>query len=158
MADHQPHNKTDRPTIQQQQQEPWPSVPTPTPASSSSTSAASRSPRIHPIPNHRHSHSMSDALRGVAPASRRHPSVTQVAVQSLIDNPPAPNVPNPAFTGRDWREICIGELVSPDDLTFVELDTAVEEATQVCMAPYKIILYTHREAHRLYARPWWNQT
>ena len=52
-------------------------------------------------------------------------------MQSLIDNPPAPSAPNPAFVGCDWREISIGELVKPDDLKFVELDTGIEEATQV---------------------------
>jgi hypothetical protein len=38
---------------------------------------------------------------------------------------------NPAFIDRDWREISIGELVSPDDLKFVELNTGIEEATNV---------------------------
>lgn len=50
---------------------------------------------------------------------------------SLIDNPPVPNNPDPKFVGRDWRQISIGELVSPDDLKFVEVDTGIEEATDV---------------------------
>jgi hypothetical protein len=49
----------------------------------------------------------------------------------LIDNPPPPKTVDPAFVGRDWREISIGELVSPEDLRFVELDTGIEEATTV---------------------------
>jgi len=50
---------------------------------------------------------------------------------NLIDNPPVPNDPDPKFAGRDWRHISIGELVSPDDLKFVEVDTGIEEATDV---------------------------
>jgi hypothetical protein len=42
-----------------------------------------------------------------------------------------PKTTDPAFVGRDWREISIGELVSPDDLKFVELDTGIEDATNV---------------------------
>ena len=33
--------------------------------------------------------------------------------------------------GRDWRQISIGELVSPNDLRFVEIDTGIEDATNV---------------------------
>ena len=95
-----------------------------------------RTPRVPSGSNHRHRHSnsLSDVLRGVTPAStrsRRQPSLTQAALQSLIDNPPVRNADNPAFAGRDWRQISIGELVTPDDLGFVELDTGIEEATQV---------------------------
>lgn len=84
--------------------------------------------------HHRHSHSLSETLRGVnpgSPRSRRQPSLTQAAIQSLIDNPPVRNAPDPAFAGRDWRHISIGELVSPNDLKFVELDTGIEEATNI---------------------------
>ena len=38
---------------------------------------------------------------------------------------------DPAFSGRDWRQISIGELVSSNDLRFVEVDTGIEEATNV---------------------------
>ncbi|KAL1961214.1 hypothetical protein VTO42DRAFT_3160 [Malbranchea cinnamomea] len=77
--------------------------------------------------------SFSDALR-VAPASpraRRQPSFTQAAVQSLIDNPPSRNPSDPAFSGRDWTQISIGELTSPNDLKWVEIDTGIEEATNI---------------------------
>ncbi|PYI04894.1 hypothetical protein BO78DRAFT_408662 [Aspergillus sclerotiicarbonarius CBS 121057] len=85
------------------------------------------------LPNHQHRQSISDSLRAApgSPRARRQPSLTQSAIQSLIDNPPAPNNVNPAFVGRDWREISIGELVSPDDLKFVEVDTGIEEATNI---------------------------
>jgi hypothetical protein len=49
----------------------------------------------------------------------------------LIDNPPPPKNVDPAFIGRDWQQISIGELVSPEDLRFVEMDTGIEEATNV---------------------------
>ena len=93
-------------------------------------------PRVPTGSNHRHlhSHSLSEVLRGITHAStrsRRQPSLTQAALQSLIDNPPVRNADNPAFAGRDWRQISIGELVTPDNLRFVELDTGIEEATQV---------------------------
>lgn len=101
---------------------------------SRSPSTRSQSLRLsHVSPNHQHRHSLSESLRGApnSPRSRRQPSLTQAAIQSLIDNPPAPNHVNPAFVGRDWREISIGELVSPNDLRFVEIDTGIEDATNV---------------------------
>jgi hypothetical protein len=57
--------------------------------------------------------------------------LNQSALQSLIDNPPPPRNADPAFVDRDWREISIEELISPDDLRFVEMDTGIEEATNV---------------------------
>ncbi|KAK1141126.1 cell separation during budding [Aspergillus melleus] len=105
----------------------------------SSTDSRSSSMRNQPLrlshgsSNHQHRHSLSETLRGApgSPRSRRQPSLNQAAIQSLIDNPPAPNHADPAFAGRDWREISIGELVSPEDLKFVEIDTGIEEATNV---------------------------
>ncbi|KAJ5679036.1 Protein sds23 [Penicillium macrosclerotiorum] len=83
--------------------------------------------------NHQHRQSLSETLRGPpgSPRNRRQPSLTQSAIQSLIDNPPPPKNVDPAFIGRDWREISIGELVSPEDLRFVEMDTGIEEATNL---------------------------
>ena len=86
----------------------------------------------HITSNHKHRQSFSESLRTPgSPRSRRQPSLPHSAIQSLIDNPPAPNSTNPQFAGRDWRQISIGELVSPDDLKFVEADTGIEEATNV---------------------------
>ncbi|CAI7576072.1 unnamed protein product [Penicillium bialowiezense] len=84
-------------------------------------------------PTHQHRQSLSETLRGPpgSPRSRRQPSLPQSAIQSLIDNPPPPKPTDPAFVGRDWRDISIGELVSPDELKFVELDTGIEEATNI---------------------------
>ncbi|KAH8422783.1 cell separation during budding [Aspergillus melleus] len=101
---------------------------------SRSSSMRNQSLRLsHGLSNHQHRHSLSETLRGApgSPRSRRQPSLNQAAIQSLIDNPPAPNHADPAFAGRDWREISIGELVSPEDLKFVEIDTGIEEATNV---------------------------
>jgi hypothetical protein len=80
-----------------------------------------------------HRQSFSDSLRGIPPSprARRQPSLTQAAIQGLIDHPPVRNPADPAFTGRDWRQISIGELISPNNLKFVEVDTGIEEATNV---------------------------
>ncbi|KAI5303795.1 cell separation during budding [Ascosphaera pollenicola] len=66
-----------------------------------------------------------------SPRTRRQPSFTQSAIQSLIDNPPARKGADPAFAGRDWTQITIGELARPTDLQFVEADTNIEEATNL---------------------------
>ncbi|RMJ23069.1 hypothetical protein PHISP_06074 [Aspergillus sp. HF37] len=102
----------------------------------SSTDSRSPSLRNHSrhrsfASNHQHRQSFSESLRGApgSPRAHRPPSLTQSAIQSLIDNPPARNHANPAFAGRDWRQISVGELVSADDLKFVDLDTGIEEAT-----------------------------
>ncbi|KAL4881427.1 hypothetical protein BJY04DRAFT_188882 [Aspergillus karnatakaensis] len=97
-------------------------------------SIGGRTPRLSQVSsNHQHRQSFSESLRAApgSPRARRQPSLTQAAIQSLIDNPPAPQNANPAFAGRDWRDISIGELVSPDDLKFVEVDTGIEEATNI---------------------------
>ncbi|PGH27567.1 hypothetical protein AJ80_00809 [Polytolypa hystricis UAMH7299] len=77
--------------------------------------------------------SFGDSLRAApsSPRARRQPSLTQSAIQSLIDNPPTRNAADPAFSGRDWTQITVGELVSPDDFRFVEADTGIEEATNL---------------------------
>lgn len=92
-----------------------------------------RLPHISPSPNTSHRQSFGESLRNTpqSPRNRRQPSLTQAAIQGLIDNPPARNPADPAFLGRDWRHISIGELAKPADLRFVELDTGIEEATNV---------------------------
>lgn len=110
--------------------------------SSPRSSTESRSPRSrHPSirlshissTNTSHRQSFSDSLRGIpqSPRARRQPSLTQAAIQGLIDNPPVRNPADPAFSGRDWGQISIGELAKPEDLRFVEVDTGIEEATNV---------------------------
>ncbi|KAL1968920.1 hypothetical protein VTN77DRAFT_1281 [Rasamsonia byssochlamydoides] len=96
-----------------------------------------------------HRQSFGDSLRGIPQSprdrDRRQPSLTQAAIQGLIDHPPVQNPADPAFSGRDWRQISIGELVRPDDLKFVEVDTGIEEATNILIdsgAPVLLIRET----------------
>lgn len=77
-----------------------------------------------------HRSSFAENLRQ-SPRSQRHPSFTQAAVQELLNHPPPSKTGDPRFAGRDWRQIRVGELVQKSDVRFVELDTAVEEATKV---------------------------
>ena len=104
-----------------------------------------------------HRQSFSESLRGhpPSPRARRQPSLTQVALQELLDNPPVANPSDPAFVGRDWKSIAVGELIDDGDVRFVELDTGVEAATNVgntdgykCCQGYELILCctaSHRE-------------
>jgi hypothetical protein len=105
-------------------------------SSTDSRTSSSRSPRfrVSPIPtggSHRHSFCESLSAVPPSPRARRQPSLTQAVIQSLIDNPPSGNAANPAFSGRDWTQISIGELLNPDDVRFVESDTGIEDATNV---------------------------
>ncbi|OJD14905.1 hypothetical protein AJ78_04790 [Emergomyces pasteurianus Ep9510] len=87
--------------------------------------------------------SFSDSLRATpsSPRARRQPSLSQSAVQSLIDNPPSGTAADPAFAGRDWTQISIGELVTANDLRFVEMDTGIEEATNILIdSDFPVIL------------------
>ncbi len=80
-------------------------------------------------------------LRGAPPSprSQRQPSISHLAVQELINNPPQRTAQDPKFAGRDWRTINVQELTSPDDLRFVEASTGVEAATNVCLPWVRIL-------------------
>ena len=80
-----------------------------------------------------HRPSFSDSLRGhpPSPRARRQPSFSQAALQELLDHPPVASPGDPAFAGRDWKSISVGEIVDDRDVRFVELDTGVEAATNV---------------------------
>jgi len=82
-----------------------------------------------------HRSSFVESLRGVPPSPRaqRHPSLTQAAIQELLNNPPTAKNNDPRFAGRDWTEISIGELVSPEDVRWVEMDTSVEDTTMALL-------------------------
>ncbi|EXJ59596.1 hypothetical protein A1O7_03742 [Cladophialophora yegresii CBS 114405] len=100
-----------------------------------SPSTGSRTPslRIPSMPSAAAQHRQSfHELRGHPPSPRssRQPSLSHIAVQDLIDNPPMRN-PDPRFAGRNWQEVKVKELVNPDDLRFVEIDAAVEAATNL---------------------------
>ena len=119
---------------------------TPTASSDSSRSGSALESHSPPRRNHslRISHMPSAAsqhrqsfneLRGAPPSprSQRTPSISSLALQELIDNPPPRGPPDPRFTGRDWQTIKIQELTSPEDLRFVQSDVPVEAATNVSL-------------------------
>jgi hypothetical protein len=106
------------------------------------TSASQEPPSSPPIRNvassgaltHRSSFAENLRSHPPSPRSQRHPSftqATQAAVRELLNHPPATKPADPRFVGRDWRHIRVGELVSNDDVRFVESGTGVEEATKV---------------------------
>ncbi|KAI1491742.1 sds23/moc1 [Biscogniauxia mediterranea] len=90
-----------------------------------------RTPSTSSLHKHSHRSSFAENLRGLPPSPRnqRHPSLTQSAVHDLLNHPPAPRHQNPRFAGRDWRDVAIGELVSKDDVKWVNMDTSVEDAS-----------------------------
>ncbi|KAI0005218.1 hypothetical protein F4779DRAFT_630195 [Xylariaceae sp. FL0662B] len=102
--------------------------PPPPPQRSSSSSSLHKS---NHIANHSHRSSFAESFRGVPPSprSQRHPSLTQAALQDLLNHPPAPRHQNPRFAGRDWRDVAIGELVTKDDVKWATMDTSVEDAS-----------------------------
>ena len=79
-----------------------------------------------------HRSSFAENLRNhpPSPRSQRHPSFTQAQVQELLNHPPI-GAGDVRFSGRDWRQIRVGELVTKDHVRFVDSDTGVEEATKV---------------------------
>ncbi|KFZ13298.1 hypothetical protein V501_03759 [Pseudogymnoascus sp. VKM F-4519 (FW-2642)] len=107
-----------------------------TPQDSSQSTQADRTP-VPPASPHSgslsHRSSFADGMRPHPPSPRnqRHPSLSQAAVQELLNNPTPLNKPDSRFTGRDWRSIEIGELVTAEDVRFVETNTSVEEATNI---------------------------
>ena len=61
----------------------------------------------------------------------RTQSLSQAQIQELIDNPPTAGSADPKFAGRDWQHISVGELCEEGNLRWVELETGVEDATNV---------------------------
>lgn len=89
-------------------------------------------------------------LRGLPPSPRasRQPSLSHIAVQDLIDNPPMRN-PDPKFAGRNWQEVKAKELANPDDLRFVDIDTGIEAATNVSLFYIRVRLLLTGHVHQL---------
>ncbi|KAF3059563.1 Protein sds23 [Daldinia childiae] len=108
------------------------SISPPPPQRTGSSSSLHKSGHVL---GHSHRSSLAENLRGMPPSPRnqRHPSFTQSALQELLNHPPAPKQQNPRFAGRDWRDVAIGELVSKDDVSWVELDTGVQDATMALL-------------------------
>ncbi|KAH8160672.1 hypothetical protein CIB48_g7568 [Xylaria polymorpha] len=103
-------------------------IPTPPPQRTPSSSSLHKSGLASA---HSHRSSFAENLRGLpsSPRSHRHPSFTQAALQDLLNHPPSSRLHNPRFAGRDWRDISIGDIVSDDDVRWVDLDTSVEDAS-----------------------------
>lgn len=126
MADHADTNSKDGP------------VPTPAQSLSSSTASIGRSPappalKMASSPDPRaHRGSFAEQMRGTptSPRASRQPSLTQQALQDLLNNPPTKGGDS-KFQGRDWKSIRLGEIVERSLVTFAEYDTSVEEATNV---------------------------
>ncbi|KAI9804126.1 MAG: hypothetical protein M1825_001528 [Sarcosagium campestre] len=101
-----------------------------------------------------HRQSMTDSLRGLPPSPRqqRHPSFSHAAVQELLNNPPPAKASDPAFAGRDWKAVEVGELLGDDGVNFVELDTGVEAATNLLIdsgSPVVLIRENTTQHHAL---------
>ncbi|OCK82426.1 hypothetical protein K432DRAFT_380434 [Lepidopterella palustris CBS 459.81] len=86
-------------------------------------------------PHMGHRQSFAENLRGVpsSPRAHRQPSLSQQALQDLLNNPPTKNGA-PEFVGRDWRTIQLGEIVDVEQVRFVEYETSVEEATKTLVS------------------------
>lgn len=101
--------------------------------------ANASSPRSPPAPlkmssspHAGHRSSFAENMRGtpVSPRASRHPSLSQQALQELLNNPPTKGG-DPKFHGRDWKTVKVGEIVDDEQVRFVQYDTSVEEATNV---------------------------
>lgn len=60
----------------------------------------------------------------------------------MINHPPPSRQPNPRFSGRDWRDVHLHELVSEEDVKWADMETSVEEATMLLLknGPGNVIL------------------
>lgn len=85
-----------------------------------------------PSPHSGHRASFAENMRGTphSPRASRQPSLTQQALQELLNNPPTKGG-NSDFHGRDWKTIRVGEIVDRSKVRYANYDTNVEEATQV---------------------------
>ncbi|MCJ1477065.1 cell separation during budding [Lambiella insularis] len=122
--------------------------------SGDSVHAPSSRPSMHlkamPSPTISHRPSFNEQLRGMpqSPRSSRHFSISSVGVQDLLNNPPKSGAEDPAFAGRDWRDITVGELVDSGEVRFVEIDTGIEDATNLLItssANVLLVRLSHRE-------------
>ena len=118
-----------------------PTTQTPQLSSPRGSMDVSRSPRLgqsnlnlhiqNPSSAAQHRQSFGDLRYPPSPRSARQSSVSSIAIQDLIDNPPQRTTPDARFANRDWRTIRVAELSSPEDLKFIDIDASVEEATSV---------------------------
>ncbi|RFU72116.1 hypothetical protein TARUN_10145 [Trichoderma arundinaceum] len=102
-----------------------------------------RSPSSSSTGKTAHRQSFTENFRNLPPSPRhRHPSLTQAAIQDLLNHPPSTSKhQNPKFVGREWRDITIGELISPGDVRWIEIECSVEEATLMLLqSPTGVVL------------------
>lgn len=135
------------------------------PAHPSRSSSSSSIPRVGS-----HRQSFAENLRGMPPSPRaqRHPSFTQAAIQDLLNHPPTSRSQNPRFAGRDWRDVHVSELVSGEDVRWVDMSMSVEDATMVCTGLWHLLLTRlltesegppekqHKQRRARSGRPGWN--
>ncbi|KAL8762245.1 MAG: hypothetical protein Q9184_001726 [Pyrenodesmia sp. 2 TL-2023] len=118
-----------------------------------STPSRSSSARSGHTPSSIQSHrqSFTESLRGHPPSPRatRQPSLSQAQLQELLSNPPTAGTADPRFAGKDWQTIRVGELCVPADLRWVELDSGIEDATNVLInSGAHVLLVRHRKDER----------
>lgn len=117
---------------------------------SSSSPSPQRSPSSSSTSRATHRQSFTESFRNPPPSPRhRHPSLTQAAIQDLVNHPPSTSRhQNPKFVGREWEDVTIGELVSRDYVRWIDIECSVEEATMVSTDYYLrccLTLSTHAE-------------
>jgi hypothetical protein len=118
--------------------------PSPSQSISSSTASIDRTHappalKMSSSPDPRaHRGSFAEQMRGTptSPRTSRQPSLTQQAMQELLNNPPT-KTGDAKFQGRDWKTIRLGELVDPSMVRFAEYDTIVEDATSVSAGTFR---------------------
>lgn len=113
------------------------------PSPSASKESLTRSPPSPHLSSHRQS--FTENLRGhpSSPRAHRQPSLSQQAFQDLLNNPPIGQREDSKFAGRDWRSIQAWEVIDAGEVRFVELDTSVEDATNLLIksgAPNVILI------------------
>ncbi|KIW00416.1 uncharacterized protein PV09_08121 [Verruconis gallopava] len=99
----------------------------------------SKSPpmKLPTTPSTSHRSSLAENLRGHPTSPRqahRSPSLSQQAFMELINNPPTKHThegEESKYAGRDWKTIRVGEVVDLELVRFAEMDTSVEEATNI---------------------------
>ncbi|KAF2025064.1 hypothetical protein EK21DRAFT_104258 [Setomelanomma holmii] len=134
------------------------STSSPSQSLGSSTASMGRSPppaalKMAMSPDARaHRGSFAEQLRGTptSPRASRQPSLSQHALQDLLNNPPS-KPGDPKFQGRDWKSIRLGEIVEADLVRFVEYDTSVEEATSILVqhgAPNVVLLRDSKDTRQ----------
>ncbi|MCJ1308655.1 cell separation during budding [Agyrium rufum] len=113
------------------------------------TPSATRRPMNMPSPNPSHRHSFSsESFRGVpaSPRASRNFSLSNSGVLDLLNNPPKAGAADPMFEGRDWQGITVQELIDPKELKFVDMDTGVEQATNMLIESTASVLLIRSNA------------